>query len=92
MPSQLKYRYRRVATSSFREDIARRCGLQLGLDGRGNAYGTLVAEEYHQEDPSVVVRTLPVICGHGGSGWLCSGCADRMAAEMVESPPGSCQP
>lgn len=36
-----------------------------------NAYGLVLSE---QEDG----ERIPVICGHGGSSWLCHGCAVTM--------------
>ena len=80
----IRHRYRRVTTSSFREQISQGTGLQTGTDGRLNAYGTLISEEYDPNYPTLTLRTLPVICGHGGSAWLCASCADQLEAELIE--------
>ena len=38
----------------------------------GNAYGTVVCYDETNK------KNIPVICGHGGSGWLCPECAERI--------------
>lgn len=42
-----------------------------------NAYGCIQRRKYWQDGE--VFESLPVICGHGGSMWLCAECAERMA-------------
>lgn len=38
----------------------------------GNAFGTVVCWD------EASGKNIPVICMHGGSGWLCPECADRI--------------
>ena len=40
-----------------------------------NAYGEIMC----WDEPNK--KYMPVICGHGGSMWLCRGCLDRIAKE-----------
>jgi len=46
--------------------------------GRLNAYGTVL----HQDDNG---KTYPIICGHGGSMWLCPECADALLKEKKDA-------
>jgi hypothetical protein len=50
----------------------------VGADGQLNAYGTVVCEKINTDYPTIVLETLPVICMHGGSAWLCGSCAQRL--------------
>lgn len=38
-----------------------------------NFYGRVVRKE-----EGAILGYIPVICGHGGSMWLCAGCAQRI--------------
>lgn len=44
-----------------------------------NAYGEIVDVEEGRED-------YPVICGHGGSMWLCRDCKNRILREVTALP------
>ena len=52
----------------------------IGSDGRLNAFGTVVCEK---RSNSLVLETTPVICGHGGSQWLCATCADNIREGLI---------
>ena len=70
---------RRVATSPFHQRVQREYASDRQHDINDwryhldtNAYGLIVVwEEASQRD-------LPVICGHGGSRWLCQACAEAL--------------
>ena len=73
IPAKLSTRYIRTNVARFN------AGERLaGTDGRINAYGFVIAEDYHPEQPDITLKTLPVVCGCGGSAWLCQSCADRI--------------
>jgi len=63
--------YRRVFAYEHRNwlDMQTTAGERMG-----NAYGLLIGV---YEDGS----ELPVICDHGGSGWLCVACAEKICPE-----------
>jgi len=62
-----RFRQNLVTMSDGPEDVARLAR---------NAYGMIVAEERVRPGFDLW-RTLPVICGHGGSMWLCPSCAAK---------------
>lgn len=47
-----------------------------GINERDNAYGQLLST--HASSPD----GIPVICGHGGSMWLCRSCAEKFWNEQ----------
>ena len=48
---------------------------RLGNDGYYNAFGTILSENIKTG------KIIDVICGHGGSMWLCKTCADIIIRE-----------
>lgn len=55
-----------------------------------NAYGTVLSETVNDNYPTLVIETLPVICGCGGSQWLCRECAMTLqSANASKSQPVS---
>ena len=69
----------RISGPCGRDDIekASASDLKHGINSMGtlaarNAYGLIGSYCSNCE------RTLPVICGHGGSMWLCRECAERL--------------
>jgi hypothetical protein len=69
----------------------------IGSDGKPNAYGYVVSV-YRVRPGFEIFKDYPVICGHGGSAWLCGTCAeDIMAGRPCKSsepipPPNSYDP
>lgn len=61
----------------------------IGSDGELNAYGTVVCQRFSDKYPDLVLETIPVICLHGGSAWLCASCAKSIldsAAVSAHAP------
>ena len=78
--NEKQYPFVQVKDSEYRQDL-------IGQDGgrttasNGNRYGTVV----HYDEANL--KHIPVICGHGGSMWLCPECADRIVRESREALP-----
>lgn len=54
---------------------------RIGNDGSFNQYGFIALAKYSTKYPSIRYELLPVICGDGGSQWLCYSCAERIMKE-----------
>ena len=78
--SEKEYPMVRVRNSEYREELVRGEGARESAV-RGNAYGTVV--QYNEAN----LKNIPVICGHGGSMWLCPECAERIVQESREVLP-----
>lgn len=61
----------RVSSSIFRDT------LPPDSIRAGNAYGTVVMREQVREGFDLW-NDLPIMCGHGGSAWLCYCCAEAI--------------
>lgn len=75
-------RYVSVVDSRFREILIRMCdGPEDVARLARNAYGLIVAKERVRPGFDLW-RTFPVICGHGGSMWLCPPCAAKVLIDQ----------
>lgn len=54
---------------------------ETGGSPGSNAYGTVMSWDEASE------KWLPIMCGHGGSMWLCPGCAERLINNGWETTP-----
>ena len=66
--SEKQYPYVRVKDSEYRREVPE------DSIAAGNAFGTVVCWD------EASGKNIPVICMHGGSGWLCPECADGILA------------
>ena len=64
----MRYPSVRVRDSEYRQDLIGE-GAQSSIR-QGNQYGLIVQYDEANE------KHIPVVCGHGGSMWLCPECAD----------------
>ena len=74
-PVKLSERWIFSQQNRFRSELNE---VYTGRDGQPNAYGTVLVEKFNPQYPTITLETLPVICMHGGSGWLCGSCAWEM--------------
>ena len=88
MSTFVKYKQERIPGPAGRDAIeaismedARLQINSLGAVATQNAYGEIVAE---YDDG----KLLPVICGHGGSMWLCRACGEELIKQQqtTDSP------
>jgi hypothetical protein len=75
MSSRLSERYAFDRERSYDTVVQQR---HPGPDGRPNAFGAVVVEKFNSDYPSIILETIPVICMHGGSAWLCRSCAEQI--------------
>ena len=70
-----KSKFIRVRSSMYRNSLI----VQdlTAKEVEGNAYGEILSVDKQG-------KQIPVICGHGGSMWLCRSCANKIMQEEVE--------
>lgn len=52
----------------------------IGNDGQVNHYGLLAVAKYNTRT-NLRLEVIPLICGHGGSQWLCGSCYDNITKQ-----------